>query len=589
MGSKEDIRAKLNIADLIGEYVQLLPAGTGRYKALCPFHKEKSPSFQVDAQQGFFHCFGCKAGGDAFAFLMRIENLTFGDALRKLAERTGVELESRGGERMSRDLYDVNAFALEYFREHLSGAGADYFRGRGLTPETIQKFELGYAPDGWDGLLKRAKARGLTEKQLLEAGLLSENAESGRVYDRFRGRVMFPIRDHLGRLVGFGGRVLGDDKPKYLNTPETAIFKKGELLYGYALARAAAQKAGELVVVEGYMDVIAMHQYGFETAVATLGTALTADHATLLQRQGIRSLALLFDRDEAGQRATLAGLDQVIGARFGVRALSVPDGKDPADTLQAGGTDLLRAALAGGVDEVEYRVAAALAQFDVKTTAGKRGFLQALLPRMQSSDPLDEIADKVRKRVAERLDIGERALLEWVNSKAKRKTLSDVQIEGMQNAGRAGEEEAELRLLREILQNPQLLEKLDGLRAWRNETVKKVMLAARGTSSAEQIIATFDGQPEQQLLIRLLFEARSPGLIGRENVRQVEDKAAQAGEIAVQQIESKLTIDEMREELALLKKQVMAAQPGEQMGLLKQIQELQRAVEAEKRSRKLQA
>ena len=588
MGSKEDIRAKLNIADLIGEYVQLLPAGTGRYKALCPFHKEKSPSFQVDAQQGFFHCFGCKAGGDAFAFLMRVENLTFGDALRKLAERTGVELENRGGERAGRDLYDVNAFALEYFREHLGGAGTDYFRGRGLTPQTLETFELGYAPAEWDGLLKRAKARGLGEKQLLEAGLLSENAESGRVYDRFRGRVMFPIRDHLGRLVGFGGRVLGDDKPKYLNTPETPIFKKGELLYGYHLARAAAQRSGELAVVEGYMDVIAMHQHGFETAVATLGTALTADHATLLQRQGVRSLALLFDRDEAGVRATLAGLDQVIGARFDVRALTVPNGKDPADTLRAGSTEVLRAALAGGVDEVEYRVAAALAQFDVKTTAGKRGFLQALLPRMQSADPLDEVADKVRKRVAERLNIGERALLEWINSKAKRKTLSDVQVEGMLNTP-GTEEQDELTLLKTILRNPQLLEKLDGLRAWRNETVKKVMLAARGTHSAEQIIAGFDGQPEQQLLIRLLFEARTPGLIGRENARQVESKADQADGLAVQQIESKLSIDEMREELSALKKQVMAAQPGEQMGLLKQIQELQRAVEAEKRSRKMQA
>ncbi len=266
MGSKEEVRERISIADVIGEYVQLVPAGRGRLKGLCPFHKEKSPSFQVDVEQGYFYCFGCKAGGDMFSFVQRQENLSFGDALRKLADKAGVTVETRYGEKTSRDQYDVNAFALAYFRENLSGPGLEYFRRRGLTDETIEKFELGYAPDGWDGLLKRARTRGLTERQLLEAGLLSENVESGRVYDRFRGRVMFPIRDHLGRLCGFGGRVLGDEKPKYLNTPETEAFRKGELLYGLNFAREGVREGGsrsELIVVEGYMDVIAMHQAGF--------------------------------------------------------------------------------------------------------------------------------------------------------------------------------------------------------------------------------------------------------------------------------------------------------------------------------------
>ncbi|WP_045233916.1 DNA primase [Deinococcus pimensis] len=589
MGTKEEIKARLNIADLVGEYVRLTPAGTGRFKGLCPFHKEKSPSFQVDAAQGYFYCFGCKAGGDAFSFLMRVENLDFGDALRKLAERTGVQVETRTGERQSRDLYDVNAFALEYFREMLPGTGMSYFRSRGLTPGTIEKFELGYAPPEWDGLLKRAKARGLSERQLLEAGLLSENTETGRVYDRFRGRVMFPIRDHLGRLVGFGGRVLGDEKPKYLNTPETEVFKKGELLYGLSIARTEAQQQGELVVVEGYMDVIAMHQHGFPTAVATLGTSLTADHAALMQRQGVRSLALLFDRDAAGQRATLAGLDQVIGARFNVRAITVPDGKDPADTLRTdGGESVLRAAIAGGVDEVAYRLHAALAQHDVKTTAGKRNLLQMLLPRMQNLDPLDEVAERMRGLVCEKLDIKPEALMEWIASKAKRKTLSDVQIQGMSSATHK-EEQDELELLKAILRSPQLLDKLDGLRSWRNETVRKVVLAARGTRSAEEIISTFDGQPEQQLLIRLLFEARTPGLISRQNAEDHEKKMGEQDGRAVHEIESKLNIDDLKAELSDLKKRVAGAPPAEQMSLLGQIRDLQRAIEAEKMTRKMQA
>ncbi|WP_309573327.1 DNA primase, partial [Deinococcus sp.] len=263
MGTKEDVRARLNIADVVGEHVRLTPAGKGRLKGLCPFHNEKSPSFQVDTEQGYFYCFGCKAGGDVFSFVQRTENLSFGDALRKLADRAGIQVEAKYGEKSSRDLYDVNAFALTYFREHLAGAALDYLRRRGLTDATIEAFELGYAPDGWDGLLKHARTKGVTEKQLLDAGLLTENPENGRVYDRFRGRVMFPIRDHLGRLVGYGGRVLDDSKPKYLNTPETEAFRKGELLYGLDKARTTLKDVkAELVVVEGYMDVITMHQHG---------------------------------------------------------------------------------------------------------------------------------------------------------------------------------------------------------------------------------------------------------------------------------------------------------------------------------------
>ena len=243
------MRDRLNIADVIGEYVSLTPAGKGRLKGLCPFHKEKTPSFHVDTERGYYHCFGCKASGDVFKFVQDMEHLSFGDALRKLAEQAGVQLEQKYGEkRVSRDLYDINDFALRYFRQHLQGAALSYLQGRGLTQASIDGFELGYAPDGWDGLLQQARTHGLTERQLLDAGLLTQN-EQGRVYDRFRGRVMFPIRDHLGRLVGFGGRVLDDSKPKYLNTPETDAFKKGELLYGLNLARTVLQQGEPLSLI----------------------------------------------------------------------------------------------------------------------------------------------------------------------------------------------------------------------------------------------------------------------------------------------------------------------------------------------------
>ncbi|CAM3360147.1 DNA primase [Deinococcus saxicola] len=588
MGTKEDVRSRLNIAEVVGEYVRLTPAGKGRMKGLCPFHNEKSPSFQVDTDQGYFYCFGCKAGGDVFSFVQRSESLSFGDALRKLAERVGIQVEAKYGERSSRDLYDVNAFALAYFREHLPGPALDYFRRRGLTDKTIAAFELGYAPDGWDGLLKHARVKGLSDRQLLEAGLLTENAENGRVYDRFRGRVMFPIRDHLGRLVGFGGRVLDDSKPKYLNTPETDAFHKGEVLYGLDKARTGLGKSengeAELIVVEGYMDVITMQQHGFTGAVASLGTALTAEHATLLERLGARSISLMFDHDEAGLKAMLKGLDQVLGAKFRVRATSVPSGKDPADALLAGDDAGIRKALAEGVDEVHYRVQAATEMHGTANAEGKRRILMELLPRMQNLDPLDEIAEGVRTAACETLGIKPEALLEWIGSKAKRRTLTDTHLAGM-SAGR-GEEENELKLLRQLLIDPSLLAKLDGSVPWRNESVRKVMLAVQGAASSDAILDVFRGQPEEQLLIRLLFEGRDSGSISRHGSEQYDQKVNAYAAAAVDDIQVTLSIDAMRAEIGLLKKQVGGAAPAEQLGILKQIGELQRAVEAENRGRR---
>ena len=576
---------------MVGQYVNLTPAGKGRLKGLCPFHNEKTPSFQVDTEQGYYYCFGCKAGGDLFSFVQRTENLSFGDALRKLAEQAGVTVETRYGEKSSRDIYEVNAFALEYFRKHLPGPGLDYFLARGLTEETITKFELGYAPDGWDGLLSLARSRNLTDRQLLEAGLLSENTQTGRIYDRFRGRVMFPIRDHLGRLVGFGGRVLGDEKPKYLNTPETEAFKKGELLYGLNFARSAAQQAspdggGELIVVEGYMDVLAMHQAGFETAAATLGTALTAEHATLLARLDIQKLALMFDRDEAGLKATLSGLDQVVGSKLRVRATRVPSGKDPADAVMAGELHAIRQALASGLDEVHYRVEAAIQKYGVTGAESKRRILMELLPRMQNLDPFDESAKEMRRLACEPLGLKPEALNDWIANKARRKTLTDTHLAGM---SAAPSNDHELALLRQILLAPSLLAKLDGQMPWHNETVKKVLLAARGAHTSEQILDVFRGQPEEQLLIRLLFEGRDPRAHSRAAAEEFEQKVGSYAAAAVDDIQSGLSIESLRSEVEVLKKQVAGAASAEQLVLLRQISELQRAIEAEKRARRMQA
>lgn len=587
MGTKEEIRSRLSIADVVSDYVRLTPAGKGRLKGLCPFHKEKTPSFQVDTEQGYYYCFGCKASGDIFSFVQRTENLSFGDALRKLAEQAGVAVDTKYGEKTSRDLFEINGVALEFFQRELSAQARAYLLERGLTPETIERFELGFAPDGWDGLLKWSRSRGISERQLLEAGLLSESPESGRIYDRFRNRVMFPIRDHLGRLVGFGGRVLDDSKPKYLNTPETEVFRKGELLYGLDKARTQLKDDGELVVVEGYMDVISMHQHGLTGAVATLGTALTAEHALLLERLGAQSIVLMFDQDEAGQKATLAGLDQVIGGKFRVRASRVPHGKDPADALAAGDLDELRQALLTGLSEPTFRVQAAVEKYGVQSTEGKKKVLFELLPRMQNLDPTDEGAKEMRRLACDALDLKPEVLFDWIANKAKRRQLSATQLAAM-SVGQA-EEEREIALLRQLLLDPRLLAKLDGSVPWRNESVRKVMLAAQGVQSSDDILEIFRGQPEEQLLIRLLFEGRDTGAISRNTNELYEQRVENYASVAIDDIQMGMNIDAMRSEIDLLKRQLVGASPQEQMSYLKQIQDLQRAIEAEKRARRAQA
>lgn len=428
--AKDQIKERLNIADVIGEVVALKPAGRGQLKGLCPFHGEKTPSFHVHVDRGFFYCFGCHAKGDVFDFVMRTQSLGFPDALRLLGARAGVEVPTySGAEPHKRDLYDVNQVALDYFRAQLRGAPLAYLEGRGLTSETIAAFELGYAPAGWDGLLQHALAKGLREADLVALGLVVEK-ERGRRYDRFRDRVMFPIRDGLSRLVGFAGRVLGDGEPKYLNSPESELFRKGELLYGLDKARAEIRRRGEVVVVEGYVDVIALHQAGIVNAVAALGTSLTAEHVDALARLDARTVKLAFDADEAGQRAVLAGLDQSVGRRFVVKAVSVPFGKDPADAVLGGHIEELRASLDQGISEVEFRFSRVLERYDATTVEGQRAVLDELQGVLRPRDVFDPVAAEMRRLVIEHLGIDAARLDEWLASKARR-APSTTEVRGL--------------------------------------------------------------------------------------------------------------------------------------------------------------
>ena len=444
--AKERIRARVDLAQLVGETVALKPAGRGQLKGLCPFHSERTPSFHVHVERGFFYCFGCGAKGDVFDYVMRTQGLEFRDALQLLGERVGIEVRGApAGQGRRRDLLEINEAALAWFTGQLPGSpAADYLRGRGLTDDTVRDWGLGFAPDAWDGLLKHMLTRGVRDDDLLSAGLIIEN-ERGRRYDRFRGRVMFPVRDGMGRVVGFAGRLLDDGVPKYLNSPETALFKKGELLYGLDRARAAIRESGEVIVVEGYMDVLALHQTGFGNAVAALGANLTVEQADQLTRLDAQRVLLAFDADDAGQRAVLAGLEQSVGRRFLVQAVRLPSGKDPADAVLAGEAEreAFAAALRTGVSEVAFRFERVLAQHDAATPRGQRAVLLELLPALQPRDVVDPVASELRRLVVDHLGLDAGRLEAWLASQRPQR-LDETSVRGLR---RRGDDLSPVRLL----------------------------------------------------------------------------------------------------------------------------------------------
>jgi len=345
----DDLRERIGLADVVGRRTRLTKKGR-EHQGLCPFHKEKTPSFTVNEDKGFYHCFGCGAHGSAFDFVMETEGLNFREAVDKLACEVGMQVpqdspEERQRAERKKTLYDVVEAACQHYEQALrrsEGAHAlDYLRGRGLSEQTIAKFRLGFAPDRRDGMKAALGAQGIGEAELVAAGMIIKR-DDGSTYDRFRGRVMFPILDRRGRVVAFGGRILGSDKgvAKYLNSPETDLFHKGRLLYAMDSAQVAARAGQALIVTEGYMDVIALFQAGFEGAVAPLGTALTEEQILELWKI-MPEPVLCFDGDNAGQRAAVRASERVlplIKAGVGIRFATLPAGEDPDSLIQTRGS-----------------------------------------------------------------------------------------------------------------------------------------------------------------------------------------------------------------------------------------------------------
>ena len=386
----DDLLQRVDIVDVIDSRVPLKKAGK-EYKACCPFHEEKTPSFTVSQPKQFYHCFGCGAHGTAIGFLMEYERLSFPEAVRELAGRAGMQIpdsvpENEGTAARSASLLDLlseaNAWYQRQLRDHPAAKTAvDYLKRRGLTGEIAAQFEIGYAPDGWDNLLNALGTDDARRETLFEAGMLIKK-DSGGYYDRFRQRIMFPIHDYRGRVVGFGGRILGDGEPKYLNSPETPVFHKGREAYGLFRARDAIRREQRVLVVEGYMDVVALAQYGIDYAVATLGTATTRDHLQRLFRYA-PEVVFSFDGDRAGRDAAWRALETALPLMDGgnqVSFLFLPEGEDPDTMVRKEGTEAFSQRVRQAMPLPAYLEEVLRSQVDMSRLDGRARLLELAKP-----------------------------------------------------------------------------------------------------------------------------------------------------------------------------------------------------------------
>ena len=408
----------------MGQYVNLKRSGSNLF-GLCPFHGEKTPSFSVSPDKGIYYCFGCHKGGSVINFEMEIEGLSYPDAVRALAKRAGMTVpedeQYQSRYRRQERLWALNKEAARFFHGALfqpeGAAGLEYAGKRGMPKSTLTKFGIGFAPDSWDALCKAMEAKGYTREEMQASGLVSVSQKNGRIYDRFRNRLMFPIIDVRGNVIGFGGRVMDNSTPKYLNSPETEIFNKRKNLFALNLAKKT--RLGYMILVEGYMDAVALHQYGFDCAVASLGTSLTEEHASLLARY-TQQVILIYDGDEAGQNATQRAIPMLEKAGLQVKVLKMRDAKDPDEYLRKFGADRFRILLEESSNRVEYQLKAIQKKYDLNIDEERVNFIT------EAADFVSTLASAVQRevygnRVAEAAKISPEAMKIEVQKAYKRR------------------------------------------------------------------------------------------------------------------------------------------------------------------------
>jgi DNA primase len=545
-GIAAEIKTKLPVVDLIGETVALKRAGSA-FKGLCPFHPEKTPSFVVNPEREAWHCFGCGEGGDIFTFLMRRDGLDFREALARLAEKAGVELSERTAreDRRKRRLREALEAAIAWYREVLlqtpQGERArQYLDQRGFTPATLDRFSIGYAPNNWEMLSKRLAARGFSADELIGSGLASPSNRGG-VIDRFRGRVIIPIRDSSGRAIGLGGRILpGVEGPKYLNSPAGPLFDKSHTLFAIDLAKTAIRREKLTVIVEGYTDVMAAHQAGFENVVASLGTALTRGQIELALKYG-EAIALAYDVDLAGDSAAREGLLAQLGADHSVskvRMVRIPDGKDP-DELIRGNPDGWQQAVSEAREVVGFAIERLASEADMSSVAGKRAFTGRVLAIIKAiPDPLER--NFYVQQLAQRVNVEPGILAEALQREPARRPVAPAAVAigpghrlGATNGG--GPSGLELEALGLLLSHPPLASESAGsealpfrdatalalARSWQAH-VRSVESAAP-TANLEDFVSTLDPASAELArgLLARLAEAGEEGRLDAEQAREV--------------------------------------------------------------------
>ena len=472
MGAIDEVKQRIDIVDIVSQHVTLTKAGR-TFRGLCPFHSEKHPSFFVYPEQQSWHCFGCNIGGDVFSFIMKKQNIDFGEALKQLAQRAGVAIPSRfepGAESEERQrLYQINQAAAQYFHNLLLNSPAgekaqSYVTGRGFSPKTIADFQLGFSPDSWEGLKHYLMERDYTEKELLNAGLIIE-AEGGKTHDRFRNRLMFPIQDARGRITGFGARALdpsAEGLPKYTNSPQTPIFDKSSTLYGINLAIAAIRQQDLAVIVEGYMDVITAHQNGFQNVVASMGTAVTEKQVGVLKRLSRNAaLALALDADAAGDEATLRAVDYENTLDTEVKVIILTRGKDPDDVIKQDAKTWQKL-VEEAVPIVDYTFNKVASELDLTKAGGKSSAVDKLLPiiaEMKNITRQGYYLDRLARLVKQSQHSIEAALSRIKPDRRIREPKPEAMAHAMQPLRSSPKEEYCLALL---LQHPELKHRPEG-------------------------------------------------------------------------------------------------------------------------------
>jgi len=462
----QEVLERNDIVDVISEYVNLQKSGK-EYKGLCPFHSEKTPSFMVNREKQVYHCFGCGVSGNVITFIMNMENIDFSEAIKYLAEKCGLNIyETKRAFSDNEKLYEINKESALYFYKNLQSKNGmkafEYLKNRKINELSIKAFGLGYAGPGWDNLLNYLKNKGFTIDLMIKAGLI---LEKNGYFDRFRDRIIFPIFDIKNRVIGFGGRTLGDGIPKYLNSPQTPVFNKSKILYGLNKARRYSRE--NMIIVEGYMDAISLHQLGIRNVVASMGTSLTIDQAKLLKKY-TKEVIIAYDTDIAGQEATLRGLEILKKEGLEVKVIILPNGKDPDEFVKSHGKESFMELIRNALSYTDYRLMKLEEKYDLKVSEGKIKYLKEAIDIISGLDALER--EVYIKKISESLKISERTVRTEMIKFVKRENkefLKNMYINGNNrynniqlNLSDSAYKKAEKNILKIILNNPKYIDKV---------------------------------------------------------------------------------------------------------------------------------